>query len=182
MDRTRTVLSMIAEACLQDREEIFKYVKAPWLHVLDNLLALVRRLPKPRHASSNPETNYEVAVDHWRCFGEALGFNETNLRRDVAIKRRKAMGGPKGCSWLRCPLFESAEVVTGNEFLRCSRCKKARSSSPTTPQTYRLMNPARFSIVVSAVSAGTGWRLTRRSAKTRRWRGITGHNTFCCRR
>lgn len=125
-NQARDVLRTVAEACSQDREAMAKYVKAPWLQVLDNLMALKRSHLKARSISSGIERNYALALELWQYFGQVLGYKEDNVRRDAAVKRRKAVDGLKGCSWWRCPLFESLDVVPGREFLRCPRCKKVR--------------------------------------------------------
>lgn len=140
VEQTQGVLRAVAEACSQDREAVAKYVKTPWLHVLDSLLALKRAHPNPERASSGINTNYGSAVELWRYFGEVLRYKEDNVWRDAAGKRGKAMGGLKGCSQSRCPLFESVHVVPGREFLRCSRCKKVCPLALTAPQVDPLRN------------------------------------------
>lgn len=84
--------------------------------VLHSLMALAR---------SSPRSTYQQALRVWvqSRVPQGTGFNPG--ARLFGIIRTP------GCSWYRCPLYESKEGKPDGEMLRCSGCGEVRSCTAT---------------------------------------------------
>lgn len=94
-----------------------RYVKVPWLRVLDGLTAIERRSARGNSKGRAPMDDFPSRVRVWREFGDKLGISEDTVRSEEAALSSTM----EGCSWYKCPL--SQELVN-SVLLLCVGCHK----------------------------------------------------------
>jgi len=117
----------VGRACAPNKTQNLEFLKPIWLHVYDCLVDVSNtpRLPtNPQEAPTLPD--YNLAFDVWIRFGKSVGIDKDAVLDEEADRRKKAMGGLVGCSWLKCPLFRDEIVAPRRKMLKCSRCKGAQ--------------------------------------------------------
>lgn len=107
-------VKVVALSCNADKRLLPQHTRLPWLQVMDGLLTLARC------NSSAADNDFEYSLSLWRQFGNEMHINEDELRSEIASRRKTEMNG---CSWLRCPLFDSGVQVSERDPFLCPRCR-----------------------------------------------------------
>lgn len=104
----------LVDAC-RNNPEVARQVKTQWQQVFDALIAFKEAR---RHENHLQVTDLaECAVHSWNALGKGLcGLGGETPPGGVARDH--------GCSWYKCPLYESKDVASGRKMMRCERCKQ----------------------------------------------------------
>lgn len=115
-------------------------IERQWLHVLKGLKVLAR----PRSKETPQSIGDCTALRLWEKMGSKLGFQEKDIANQEAEVIHKLTGKSlKGCSWVRCPLYQGHYVVEG--VMICSGCRVvSRFSAVPRDLTHPCWNQAQY--------------------------------------